>query len=254
MRTGLAAGLPQVVLPLFADQPDNAARVDELGAGIAPSPEPASDPAWPRPSATCWPMPGRRGVPRRSPPRSARSRRSSSPRPACVTLAQRPAPRCSRPGARVRAVGVINGNPPDHPSIQGRPTSSTSPSPPSPTPRAARSSRGSRRARRRQRAGRAVPGEPARDLAPPEVLERAGLIERGREGRRARAGCARSRSTTPSAGWRSASGPGRAHGTARRTPPTAGDVDHDRPDDAIASDRGPDHAHLRRAARREFAA
>jgi UDP:flavonoid glycosyltransferase YjiC (YdhE family) len=45
MRTGLAAGIPQVVLPLFADQPDNAARVDELGAGIALEPGAAVGPS-----------------------------------------------------------------------------------------------------------------------------------------------------------------------------------------------------------------
>jgi UDP:flavonoid glycosyltransferase YjiC (YdhE family) len=32
---GLAAGVPLAVLPLFADQPYNAARVDAIGAGIA---------------------------------------------------------------------------------------------------------------------------------------------------------------------------------------------------------------------------
>jgi UDP:flavonoid glycosyltransferase YjiC (YdhE family) len=31
----LAAGLPLVVMPLFADQPNNAARVADVGAGIA---------------------------------------------------------------------------------------------------------------------------------------------------------------------------------------------------------------------------
>lgn len=43
MRAGLAAGIPQVLLPLFADQPYNAARVDALGAGIALEPGPAAD-------------------------------------------------------------------------------------------------------------------------------------------------------------------------------------------------------------------
>jgi UDP:flavonoid glycosyltransferase YjiC (YdhE family) len=35
VRAGLAAGLPLAVMPLFADQPYNAARVQALGAGLA---------------------------------------------------------------------------------------------------------------------------------------------------------------------------------------------------------------------------
>ena len=35
----LAAGLPLVVVPLFADQPENARRVAEVGAGVAVAPE-----------------------------------------------------------------------------------------------------------------------------------------------------------------------------------------------------------------------
>jgi MGT family glycosyltransferase len=34
VRAGLTAGMPMAVLPLFADQPYNARRVAELGAGI----------------------------------------------------------------------------------------------------------------------------------------------------------------------------------------------------------------------------
>jgi UDP:flavonoid glycosyltransferase YjiC (YdhE family) len=35
----LAAGLPLVVVPLFADQPENARRVAEVGAGVAVEPK-----------------------------------------------------------------------------------------------------------------------------------------------------------------------------------------------------------------------
>lgn len=38
----LAAGRPLVVVPLFADQPFNAARVAATGAGLAVAPEPAA--------------------------------------------------------------------------------------------------------------------------------------------------------------------------------------------------------------------
>lgn len=41
MLGGLAAGLPMVITPLFADQPSNAEQVARIGAGIAvPNPDP----------------------------------------------------------------------------------------------------------------------------------------------------------------------------------------------------------------------
>jgi UDP:flavonoid glycosyltransferase YjiC (YdhE family) len=39
VNAGLAAGVPMVVVPLFADQPHNARRVAEIGAGIALEPD-----------------------------------------------------------------------------------------------------------------------------------------------------------------------------------------------------------------------
>ena len=42
--SALAAGVPMVLVPLFADQPFNARRVAELGAAIALNDEPASLP------------------------------------------------------------------------------------------------------------------------------------------------------------------------------------------------------------------
>jgi UDP:flavonoid glycosyltransferase YjiC (YdhE family) len=41
VRGGLTAGVPMAVLPLFADQPYNAVRVAEIGAGIALTQGPA---------------------------------------------------------------------------------------------------------------------------------------------------------------------------------------------------------------------
>jgi UDP:flavonoid glycosyltransferase YjiC (YdhE family) len=38
VRGGLAAGVPMAVVPLFADQPFNARRIEEIGAGIAVDP------------------------------------------------------------------------------------------------------------------------------------------------------------------------------------------------------------------------
>jgi UDP:flavonoid glycosyltransferase YjiC (YdhE family) len=38
VNMGLAAGVPMVVVPLFADQPYNAQRVEEVGAGLALDP------------------------------------------------------------------------------------------------------------------------------------------------------------------------------------------------------------------------
>ena len=92
----LLAGVPQAVVPLFADQHHNARRIAALGAGLAVD---AQDP---------------RGVPRRRRAAARRARPSASPRAASRSRRRgcrrstrpRPRSRRSRHGARdTRRVG-----------------------------------------------------------------------------------------------------------------------------------------------------
>ena len=39
MSQAFAAGIPQIIMPLSFDQPDNAARIERLGAGLAIRPQ-----------------------------------------------------------------------------------------------------------------------------------------------------------------------------------------------------------------------
>ena len=82
---GLAGGVPMAVVPLFADQPWNAERVDALGAGIALGARPARrSPGCARRSSGSPATRRTAPAPSGSPPRCARCRRSTPRSASCA--------------------------------------------------------------------------------------------------------------------------------------------------------------------------
>ena len=124
----LLAGLPQVVVPLFADQPYNADRIVEIGAGLRA--DAGTRPASARPSSACSARarsaPPRGAVAREAflPPIEAESAHSSSSSgserrtshppgedavQALTNELSKPAPRGGQGGARRRWGGRVGG-------------------------------------------------------------------------------------------------------------------------------------------------
>src|SRR5262249_17590959 len=96
----LAHGLPLLCIPLGRDQPDNAVRVLESGAGLRlPPSRPRAPPGPPRPAGPS-PPPWGGGPPPAPPPASPPRSRATSP-PTAPSPSSRPSPRTT--GERVRS-------------------------------------------------------------------------------------------------------------------------------------------------------
>ena len=99
---GLAGGVPMAVVPLFADQPWNAERVDAVGAGIALGGGPEAAIAGLREAVVR--LTGDRSIartPSGSPPRCARCRRSTPRSASCAAWSSKRSPHEASRAARM---------------------------------------------------------------------------------------------------------------------------------------------------------